>query len=98
MTTKNLRIFISSTWQDLREERDVVRESIARMGLSFIGMEYFGSNPQAPLKVCLEKVEQSDLFVLIVAHKYGARVKKDSISFLATRQFDVIGRYKAEQR
>lgn len=38
---RNLKIFVSSTWQDLREEREAIKESLSRMNLSFVGMEFF---------------------------------------------------------
>jgi len=82
MNTKNLRIFISSTWADLQEEREVVKDAILRMGFTFIGMEVFGSRPTPPSDVCLDEVEESDIFILIMGHRYGAISPGQSVSFV----------------
>lgn len=76
-----LKVFLSSTWQDLREERATVVDSLSRMGLGLIGMEVFGSSPRSPLVECLAEVERSDFFVLIVGHRYG-EVGPNRLSFV----------------
>ena len=66
-----LKIFVSSTYLDLKEYRDKVRRAIEETGNEFIGMETFQSHTDEPSEFCPDKVEDCDAFVLIVAYKYG---------------------------
>ena len=66
-----LRIFLSSTFQDLVKERNAVQSVIHRLSAHFIGMEYFGSFPELPSQRCLNLVRQSDLMILVLGTRYG---------------------------
>src|SRR5580704_16336377 len=66
-----MRVFISSTHDDLVEHRRAVDEALARLSLQSGRMEVFGAGPQAPVEKSLEEVANSDLFVGIYAHRYG---------------------------
>ena len=69
-----MRIFISSTFVDLRTEREAAREALLRSELVPWGMELFLSQPSKPLKVCLEQVQLSDAVVLIIGFKAGSLI------------------------
>jgi hypothetical protein len=69
-----MRLFISSTFRDLRAEREVASEALRRSQLVPWGMELFVSEPSKPLKVCLEQVQLSDAVVLIVGFKAGTLI------------------------
>jgi hypothetical protein len=69
-----MRIFISSTFRDLRAERESAQEALRRSGLVPWGMELFVSEPSKPLKVCLEEVQLSDAVVLIIGFKAGSLI------------------------
>ena len=44
MVTATLHVFVSSTWLDLRPEREAVEGVMQRLrGVKLVGMEYFGS-------------------------------------------------------
>lgn len=77
---QTIKVFVSSTSHDLREERNTVRDSLSRMGLGFIGMEIFGSSPMSPLEECIQKVTEADIFILIIAHRYGT-ITKNGMSY-----------------
>ena len=64
-------IFVSSTYDDLRECREEVRSFLRRMGHEDIAMEYFTAEPRDPTTVSTHKVETSDVFVGIYAWRYG---------------------------
>ncbi len=66
-----MKIFVSSTYLDLKEYRDKVNEVIEYSGNQFVGMEVFQSHTHEPVKFCPEKVEDCDALVLIVAYRYG---------------------------
>src|SRR6266702_1339843 len=69
-----MRIFISSTFVDLREERDAAAEPRRRSQLVPWGMELFVSEPSSPLEVCLEQLRLSDAVVLIIGSKAGSLI------------------------
>src|SRR5262245_39418546 len=66
-----MKVFVSSTYQDLKEHREAVNGVLARMKLRFSAMEYFGSRTDEALPVCETEIDESDIFVGIYAHRYG---------------------------
>jgi hypothetical protein len=66
-----MRVFVSSTYDDLVEHRRAVDDALVRLNLQSGRMEVFGAGPRAPVEKCLEEVANSDLFVGIYAHRYG---------------------------
>lgn len=71
MTASPLRIFLSSTAEDLTAHRQAVSETIDHFGQLAIRMEAFGARPGDPLSVCRKLVRNSDAVVVMVAHRYG---------------------------
>ncbi len=70
-TTSVYRIFLSSTAIDMEEHRKKVSDAILRMGDLPVQMESFGASPNEPVDVCQNKVRESDLLIVMVAHRYG---------------------------
>jgi len=69
------RIFVSSTIEDLRREREAVEKALRRMqDVFFAGMEYFGSRPETPMETSLDEVDRSDIYVGIFAQRYGSGI------------------------
>ena len=69
-----MNVFISSTYIDCLEYRKAAIEivkSLKDKNLNLIGMELFGSRTETTLDVCLNEVRKSDIYILIVAHRYG---------------------------
>ncbi len=66
-----MKIFVSSTYLDLKDYRDKARKAIEESEDEFIGMETFQSHTHEPTEFCPEKVEECDALVLIVAYRYG---------------------------
>ena len=67
-----LRVFISSTFEDLRAYREAAKE--AALGAEMLPrmQEYFNAaGDRPPLARCLAEVAACDLTVVIVAHRYG---------------------------
>jgi hypothetical protein len=65
------RVFISSTSQDLKEYRKEVRETLLRLNLFPIDMAYFGAQDGDATRVSLKEVNSADLYLGIVAWRYG---------------------------
>ena len=66
------KVFIASTSEDLKAHREAARNAAIAAGMLPVMMEDFtarGDNP--PLPVCLSRVSETNLLVVIVAHRYG---------------------------
>lgn len=76
-----LRIFVSSTFLDLRDYRDAVCNKLRQLGCLDVAMENLGARDDRPKDECLRLIrEQTDGFVGIYAHRYGYVPKGESIS------------------
>lgn len=68
----DLRIFLSSTVEDLKEVRRQVLKLLSVIPADLVSMETFGSDESQPLSFCLERVRRCNLFVGIYAERYGS--------------------------
>lgn len=66
-----MKVFLSSTAQDLAPYRRVADDTILRLSQESIAMERFGPLPGAPVTECERKAGESDVVVCIVAHRCG---------------------------
>jgi hypothetical protein len=66
-----MKVYISSTYQDLIEYRAAVDRTLRRMGHDVIGMEQYVAEGSKPVERCKEDVRQSDVYVIIVAWRFG---------------------------
>src|SRR5437773_1023530 len=65
-------VFISSTSDDLKEHREQAVKAASAIGFSLRMMEYFPASGHKPtLEACLEKVDEAEVVVVLVAHRYG---------------------------
>ena len=69
---QHVPVFVSSTYADLQNHRAEVERVLVGLEQIVKGMEYFGSNPDTPLDVCLTHLSDSRLFVLILGVSYGS--------------------------
>lgn len=70
--TKKYQIFVSSTYEDLRDERDQVIKAALEMGHIPVGMEMFSAADEEQWAIITRQIDQSDYYVLVVAHRYGS--------------------------
>lgn len=66
-----MKIFLSSTYQDLVSHREAAARAVERLGQQGIRMEIFGARPLEATSACLEEILDCDLLVGIYAHRYG---------------------------
>ena len=76
-----MKIFISSTFQDLKEEREKLHKSLKKAGFESSGMEFFVAEPDSPKEVCLREIQNADLVLLIVTDNYGSIDKETKKSY-----------------
>ena len=67
---QRVRVFVSSTLEELAEERAAVREAITRLRLVPVMFE-LGARPHPPREVYRSYLEQSDVFVGLYWQRYG---------------------------
>lgn len=65
-------VFVSSTYRDLVQYREVLRLALETSGYDFRGMEYFPAQQLPPLEVCLGALEGCDVYVGILGRIYGS--------------------------
>ena len=68
------QIFVSSTYEDLKEERNQVIKAILEMGHIPVGMEMFSAADEEQWKLIARQIDETDYYVVIVAHKNGSMV------------------------
>ncbi len=64
-------IYLSSTYTDLKECREVVYHALLQMRHDAIAMEDYVATDQRPTEKCLADVAASDLYIGIFAWRYG---------------------------
>ena len=66
------QIFVSSTYEDLKRERDLVIKAILEMGHIPVGMEMFSAGDEEQWKLIQKQIDDCDYYVVIIAHRYGS--------------------------
>ncbi|MDJ0790185.1 MAG: DUF4062 domain-containing protein [Myxococcota bacterium] len=66
-----MRVFVSSTSEDLGEHRDAAMRSLRRLGHEIVAMEDFTAVASYPLDRVLELVRECDAFLGLVAWRHG---------------------------
>jgi hypothetical protein len=66
------QIFVSSTYEDLREVREQVIKAIFDMGHIPVGMEMFSAADDEQWIVISRTIDECDYYVVIAAHRYGS--------------------------
>ena len=78
---QKLRVFVSSTLQELAEEREAVKHAIQNIHLIPVMFE-MGARPYAPKELYREYLAQSQIFVGIYWDRYGWIAPEETISGL----------------
>ena len=65
------RIYVSSTYGDIKDHREQVYRALRELGHDIIAMEDYVAADQRPLNRCLADAASCDLYVGVFAHRYG---------------------------
>jgi hypothetical protein len=68
---REVRIFVSSTFEDLREQREAVIRSLLQLGHEVVAMEYFTAETAPPVEVVLKKITTCQAYIGLFAWRYG---------------------------
>lgn len=72
MQKKKLQVFVSSTFIDLKEERQAAVEAILSAGHIPAGMELFAASNKSQWEIIKTWIEESDVYMLILGGRYGS--------------------------
>lgn len=90
-----MKVFVSSTYQDLADHREAVNETLARMKVRLSAMEFFGSRTDEAVPVCAEEIAACDYLVGIYAWRYGWQPEAGSKSI--TEQEFILARQRKKK-
>src|SRR5215212_6560884 len=83
MTQKRkLQVFISSTFSDLREERQAAVEAILTAGHIPAGMELFAAGDESQMNVIKRWIDESDVYLLVLGGRYGSLEPNSQKSYI----------------
>ena len=94
---KKYQFFISSTYEDLKEERNKAIQAILTMNQFPIGMEMFSAADDDQWKIIKEAIDSSDFYILIIGNRYGSIEETTGISY-TEKEFEETDRGGYEQR
>lgn len=80
-TKQRFPVFVSSTYEDLIPYRECAQRVLIRLEQTIKGMEFFGSNPNRPIDVCLKSVRECKIYVGIIGMRYGSIDSEKGKSF-----------------
>jgi hypothetical protein len=78
---KRLQVFVSSTFSDLKEERQAAVEAILSAGHIPAGMELFAAGDESQMEVIKQWIAESDVYLLILGGRYGSTEPKTGKSY-----------------
>ncbi|WP_276496733.1 DUF4062 domain-containing protein [Pontibacter litorisediminis] len=81
MKDKKLQVFVSSTYTDLKEERQAAVEAILSSGHIPAGMELFTAGDESQMTVIERWIDESDVYLLILGGRYGSVERKTGKSY-----------------
>ena len=82
-----MRVFLSSTYEDLVTHRQLAAQALERLGQQGIRMEVFGARPSEAMAVCFDEIADADALVGLYAHRYGF-VPTGSSQSITEQEFD----------
>jgi hypothetical protein len=98
------KVFVSSTFEDLREERAEVQKALLKSNCLPVGMELFPAADDDTWDFIKEQIDDSDYYVVLVGGRYGS-IALDGLSFTEKeydyareREVPVIGFVHADRK
>lgn len=78
---KKLQVFVSSTFDDLKDARQAAVEAILTAKHIPAGMELFAAGDESQMNVIKRWIDQSDVYLLILGGRYGSIEPKSGKSY-----------------
>ena len=80
---KKYQVFVSSTYEDLQEERKAVSQTLLEFGCIPAGMELFPASNKKSWDIIKKVIDDSDYYLLIIGCRYGStrNIRKKVLSY-----------------
>lgn len=78
---KKYQVFVSSTFEDLKEEREKVIETLLNKNCIPVGMEYFPAADDEQMTIIKQLIDECDYYILILGGRYGSIEPKTQKSY-----------------
>ncbi len=78
---KRYQVFVSSTYEDLKEERAEVMQALLELDCMPAGMELFPASSDEQWSWIKRVIDESDYYLVIVGGRYGSINKRTNLSF-----------------
>lgn len=78
MDNVKYQVFVSSTYEDLKEERKEVTQAILECDCFPAGMELFPASDRSQWEIIKKVIDESDFYLVVIAGKYGSMGIDDS--------------------
>jgi formylglycine-generating enzyme required for sulfatase activity len=85
---KRYQVFVSSTFEDLKKERQSAMEAVLKANCIPVGMERFPATPQQE-KYIRDLIEQSDIYLLIIGSRCGSLKPPEKKVSYTEWEFDI---------
>ena len=83
-----MRVYISSTFEDLQDYRKEVAASIHRLHHDDVAMEYYVAEDTRPVERCLEDVAACNVYVGLFAYRYGFIPEENNAARLSITELE----------
>ena len=81
---RKYQVFVCSTYEDLKQERQAAVEAILKAGHIPAGMELFTAASESQMQVIRRWIDESDIFMLILGGRYGTIEPSSGLSYVET--------------
>lgn len=74
------QFFVSSTYEDLKEERSLIMDTILKLEQIPIGMEMFNASDEEQWELIKRTIDNSDYYLVVIGNRYGSTAS-DGLSY-----------------
>ncbi len=78
---RKFQIFISSTFEDLKDDRQAAVSAVLKAGHIPAGMELFTSGDKSQMETIRKWIDESDIYMLILGGRYGSIEPSSGVSY-----------------
>ncbi len=71
---KMYQVFVSSTYEDLKEERNEVFKALLELGCHPVGMELISAADESKLSHIQQLIKECDYYIVIIGGRYGSEL------------------------
>ena len=85
---KKYQVFVSSTYEDLKEERKAISQSLLESNCIPAGMELFPASNKKSWDIIKRVIDESDYYLLVIAGKYGSTKKNRTGKYIGYTEME----------